>query len=235
MNSVLCLILLAHLLGDFTFQNDYLARRKDENWIMLYIHFGFYALGFFLPFLFWNFVRSWLFIILAAGFHAAIDAIKLALIKKYGMKWKRRHQTVIFVLDQILHLVSLYLLYVLFGGDSLKLRTSLYFLPDTVLRLLLLLVGYLKVGSLTTLILLKGLQPSHIKNDKWLGYSERAICLLPIWGTNMYLWLVLVAYIIYLFWYYRKDQSRLRYQLAVTAVSLVFIMLWYYISVGAII
>jgi hypothetical protein len=95
-------LVLAHLIGDFLFQSDWMANNRDKIWV-LSIHGGIH-LG--LLILLSGLSKSipWLMIIVLALIHISQDAIKVNLIRKLP-DWT----ATAFVLDQILHLGLIWL------------------------------------------------------------------------------------------------------------------------------
>lgn len=43
-------ILIAHLIGDYVLQNDFLAKTKGENWYHLFVHSALYVVPFYILF-----------------------------------------------------------------------------------------------------------------------------------------------------------------------------------------
>jgi hypothetical protein len=91
-------MLLAHSLGDFLLQTDWIARRK-ENFGVLCLHVG---IVFAMMFLLAGEPRSvlWPYLLLIAVTHVAQDSLKISLTKL-----KQHARVPFFLLDQLLHLV----------------------------------------------------------------------------------------------------------------------------------
>lgn len=87
-------IIMAHAIGDYLFQSDYLAANKGKDWYILFIHCILYIV----PFAFF-FGLDWR-ILLLAGTHFVIDALKA------------RYEKIDIWADQILHYVIGILLYI---------------------------------------------------------------------------------------------------------------------------
>lgn len=91
-NNVIYLI-MCHLVGDYTLQNDFIAKTKGSNWYHLVVHCALYSLPFMVVFgIDWR---------LAAIFiaHMIIDPLKA--------RWSK----ISYVQDQVLHYIVAILLY----------------------------------------------------------------------------------------------------------------------------
>src|SRR5699024_3349928 len=104
--------LLGHILGDYYFQTEVMARRKETNQSALLGHLIFYALGYFLVFILKlildkvTLLDVYLYLLLILS-HALIDFLKF----KYGHKLIKRYR---FYLDQSLHFITMLILYNVF-------------------------------------------------------------------------------------------------------------------------
>jgi hypothetical protein len=95
-------LILAHLLGDFVIQPDELYRAKKKNFWGASIHYFVILLLlviFSYPYL--GYLGCWIVIIFATLMHIILDEIKLR------VNFTPRLNFIIFILDQILHLVFL--------------------------------------------------------------------------------------------------------------------------------
>jgi len=90
-------LIACHFIGDYLFQQDFIASTKGQNWYHLLIHCVLYSVPFYLCFG----GSIWLFIITAL--HFPIDVLKA------------RYKKINYVTDQILHFVLL-AAYALLGG-----------------------------------------------------------------------------------------------------------------------
>ncbi|WP_124980706.1 DUF3307 domain-containing protein [Nonlabens xiamenensis] len=101
---ILARLLIAHLLGDFVFQNDWFAKKKSQYQLRsyhLYLHAVIHAgLSWILL---WEWKYWYVFPIIGVS-HLAIDAGKLYLSGKWNKRW-------LFALDQLAHLLVLIGLY----------------------------------------------------------------------------------------------------------------------------
>lgn len=122
-------ILLGHILGDYYFQTEVMARRKETNQSALLGHCIFYAFGYFLVIMLKlildkvTLIDIYLYLLLILS-HALIDFFKF----KYGVKINKRYR---FYIDQSLHFITMIILYIIFLNkgfhpmtqDSLKIFT----------------------------------------------------------------------------------------------------------------
>lgn len=107
----LALLILAHVLSDFAFQSNRMVREKDQPATLLRhgsIVLGVHALAW-LPVL--N-VRVALGLVLLAGAHVALDHWKV------GMTGRGGRRSAWFLIDQALHLASLYVLWSYFRSNA---------------------------------------------------------------------------------------------------------------------
>ncbi len=92
----LCFILVScHLVGDYVFQSDFIAKTKGENIYHLFVHSALYVVPFYIAFGWDYFIIPFLF-----STHVLIDA------------GKARYHVVSYLWDQVFHfavLVPLYL------------------------------------------------------------------------------------------------------------------------------
>ena len=99
------LLLLAHLVGDFPLQSDAIFRLKQKSMQGVLLHvaiFSAVAILILLPFL--SYPPVWLAILMLSVFHVALDRFKLTIANSSASDRFRY-----FLLDQALHLLSLWL------------------------------------------------------------------------------------------------------------------------------
>lgn len=87
-------IISCHLVGDYVFQIDYIAKTKGDNWYNLLVHCLLYTLPFYLAFGF-----SWYLGLILIS-HIIIDTLKA------------RYKKINYLTDQILH-ISIALVYLI--------------------------------------------------------------------------------------------------------------------------
>ncbi|MDP5106939.1 MAG: DUF3307 domain-containing protein [Polaribacter sp.] len=134
--------LLAHILGDFVFQSEKWVKDKEEKKVKstkLYFHIAIHAFLLLLILQF-DLKEYWLGFLLIIISHYIIDVLKLYLQKK---KTKR----IWFFADQILHLLTLFLISTIFVDFSISIEN---FFTD---KLLLLFVFILLVSSVSAIII----------------------------------------------------------------------------------
>lgn len=98
--EILIVFLLTHILSDFYFQTESMARKKENSFKYVVIHSIVYGLTTFIltKLICINFENIYLWIIIFS--HFLIDAIKFFLKKN---KFIKKHQKYVFIIDQILH------------------------------------------------------------------------------------------------------------------------------------
>ncbi|MFD2035985.1 DUF3307 domain-containing protein [Belliella marina] len=109
-------LLLAHLIGDFVLQPKSWVQDKEKKKVKstkLYLHILFHGLLVLL--VFWN-LQYWLLALLIMVIHGLIDLAKLYFQKK-------RNKTTWFVVDQVLHLASILVLWILWFNPALDISS----------------------------------------------------------------------------------------------------------------
>jgi hypothetical protein len=163
--------LLAHILGDFVFQPEKWVKDKEEKKVKslkLYLHIGVHAvLMFFL--LQFNLPAYWLGFLLIITSHYSIDLLKLYLQKK---KTKR----IWFFIDQILHVVILFLASALYADFTLSIENIF---TDKILLLLIFILLVTYVSAIIIKIVITQWNPETKKeNDDSLAKAGRYIGIL---------------------------------------------------------
>ena len=116
------LLLICHLLSDYYFQSQKMADRKDKNirglaFHILLVGIPLFVLTIIIPSLWWKVFTVFLS-------HALIDFLKPILQRILGVK-----TSIIFILDQVLHLTVIY------GLANMNTELLPGFLPLTFLKL----------------------------------------------------------------------------------------------------
>lgn len=102
--EIFVFLLMAHVLGDFYFQNESMAVKKDKSIQWVAIHSIIYGLinYFFVKIVIRDFANAYLFMLIIS--HFIVDKIKFYWIKsELLIKWQKNA----FLYDQVLHLVIL--------------------------------------------------------------------------------------------------------------------------------
>ena len=108
---ILLKFFLAHLVGDFLLQTRAMVKVKDEKKLrawQLYVHCLLHGLLVLLLVWDWQFLKWALLIVLS---HFVIDSIKLLI-------QDRTNQRILFFADQLLHIISLYLIWLWYEDKS---------------------------------------------------------------------------------------------------------------------
>lgn len=101
MNSLLTII-MAHFLGDYFLQTDYLAKNKGNDIYVLIVHSFLYTLGVYVVFMLFGYTLSTADVFLIACLHIPVDFIKASGITPNIMGDKQS-----LLLDQFIHLIVL--------------------------------------------------------------------------------------------------------------------------------
>lgn len=110
---VIIKLILAHFIGDFLLQPTSWVREKEAKKARspkLYLHILIH--GALVLLLFWNW-SYWLLAVIIAFFHGTIDLLKLNF-------QKNENKTTWFLIDQVLHLVSIFVLWYLWFQPTLN-------------------------------------------------------------------------------------------------------------------
>ena len=140
---ILLILIIAHLLLDFTFQTSQLAERKRAGFKYLFIHGIIYFIGMSLVCaIFLNTKNALISIVVLSLSHFVIDYIR----QKVEMKFKSEiHLFLFFISDQLLHLIITIATYIILnlneGVSQLYLSTSNYrYFTNTILYILLFVI-----------------------------------------------------------------------------------------------
>lgn len=164
-NGLLFLVLLsAHLLGDFYLQTNALADKKEKHYSSLLLHSLIYTIFMFLVFM--VFETPWWLPLIAAVAHWLIDSIK------WLLRGANLPKTGLFIMDQLLHLITLFLLAIL--TPELEIRPWLSFLPESLWAWFALLLLILRPVNLSVDILF-GKYASAAKEESKRQDSDDAI------------------------------------------------------------
>lgn len=173
---VILQLMVAHLLGDFVFQSNSLLKRKYKSWHGTLEHalviWLFTALALF-PY--WNSWRAWAISGIIFLVHFTQDVLKVEFDKRYN---KDRHTNVPFFLDQLGHLLLIFLIGR--GFENVQalplphLVNELYFSP-TFLALVVGLILFTFTADITKFqFLLQKNKKAKYKPDYW-GMAERLL------------------------------------------------------------
>lgn len=117
--EMLVIFMMAHILSDFYFQSESMARKKDKCFKYLVIHSIVYGLVtlIIVKLISTNFENIYLWIIIFS--HFLVDALKYILKKNQLI---RKHQKNIFIIDQVIHIAILMIVsyFMIKSGKSYK-------------------------------------------------------------------------------------------------------------------
>lgn len=167
---ILTKLILSHLIGDFVLQPQSWVKEKEikkAKSIKLYLHSLIHGILVFI--LLWN-VKFWGLALLISLIHLGIDLVKLYFQKEESKtKW--------FIIDQILHIISILFLWILFYQPDLK--TLLNSLPDSIWVLGTALLFITSVSGIMIQIMLKKWSSAiDIENDESLNNAGKYIGIL---------------------------------------------------------
>ena len=177
---LLIVLLIAHILGDFFFQSPSLSDKKKESYPYVMLHSAIYAAPALLFFCFkleWSLLWVALIYIFA---HFTIDSFKFKIETEDNVDW-------VFVIDQILHLINLFILAVSFKDLSLYPKmvafvSSLGSELNVIIKTVLLVLIALKPTNIIYKNVFFNLKPvldesNELKKGAVIGSLERLLIL----------------------------------------------------------
>ena len=111
-------LVLVHLIADFAFQSEFMAKYKQESWVVMSVHSFIWAGCVFLALMWYkdfkhaSDVAWWIGPCLLYGGHYFCDTLKCELLKIDP--WKN-HVKALFHSDQIFHLIQLLAIAIVYG------------------------------------------------------------------------------------------------------------------------
>ncbi|WP_236005820.1 DUF3307 domain-containing protein [Desemzia sp. RIT 804] len=120
MQEVLPVLFIGHVLGDFYFQSTELAKVKDSSWKKLLLHCLIYLatmLGISFTIFGWSLIKVALWV--SVG-HFLIDGAKFLLPSHFF--FKKGKDTIIYLVDQALHILVLLAAGIYIAGESLQIN-----------------------------------------------------------------------------------------------------------------
>ena len=235
LNDFTIILLIIHILGDFQLQTDKLTERKLEDKTALYIHIGIHGILLFILWIvciFSSLIFEGLIIgILILLSHYILDRIKIYLTKNTRIK-----ESILYIFDQISHiLIILVLSEIVFEG---KLNTfTLTYIPRDILLWVLVILLITKPTNVTFKILFSKYQLKENINDKTvegagaiIGNLERILSVIFIETGNINsIALVYTAKSIARFKQIEENKSFAEYYLIGTLFSILSSILIFYV------
>lgn len=185
---IILILLTAHFLGDYYFQSDRVAKEKSKNFKQFISHcFAYSFFMFITPVLFVGFKLVWISFYLSVA-HFIVDLIKRIYDRKNKNKFK------IYILDQILHIVSI-IFVTIFLSDAKSLEITGFLIKIlnvfgldflSFVKIILSALIIIKPASVTIRLILDKYQPKNIQTfneglqnaGNLIGMLERMIILL---------------------------------------------------------
>lgn len=166
-------ILLAHFLGDFTFQPYKWVKEKEKKKIKsveLYVHIGIHFLLLFI-FIVFDIQKYWLGVLVIVGSHYLIDLLKLYL-------QKNKTNRTLFFIDQIAHILVLVIITNYYHPFIISLDKII---NEKTLLLLISIVLLVSVSSIIIKIIITQWNPESKKENgdslakagRYIGILER--------------------------------------------------------------
>ena len=171
---ILIKLFMAHLIGDFLLQPGSWVKVKEDRKLLawqLYVHSALHGLLVLL--LIWD-LSFWIWALLFALVHLIIDSFKI-------LAQKNDTKRIFFFIDQLLHFISIYLIWVWYENQSI----SFSFLKDEKIILLITLIIFLTAPvSIMVKIFISKWTPDTDSGDdvtslqsagKYIGILERLL------------------------------------------------------------
>lgn len=233
MKAIIILFLLGHILGDFYFQTDGLAKAKQTSQKALLLHCLLYAVAMVLVALPFFSRNLFLAALLLGVLHCFVDECKFLFEKKHKTGKK------MFLADQAIHLGCVFVIAFLLTGENLMLEPAFWLQNAEVVSgfssvsliawLTVLLINY-KPAGITISRLIEGLNPEEGQEPatnagRYIGLVERLIMLVfLVLQQFAAIGLVLTAKSIARFDRISKDQQFAEYYLLGTLLSTLFVI-----------
>lgn len=160
MNNILVIFILLHICGDFYFQNQSMAERKNSSYLFVVYHSIFYFITMFFLFIFYKVTLSLLISMSIVGLsHFIIDSIKFLFMNRYN-----KESNSLFIVDQLLHFLVLFSLFLVIKNSDLVECYERFSIENIILYLncFTALLVIFKPAN----ILIKSILPSSIKKGK---------------------------------------------------------------------
>lgn len=219
-------LLLSHLLADFTLQFDIVNRWKRQSITGMLIHcFTHFVTATILCYSYlkvvwidWGFIKiyGWTAILLLLIFHFIVDEVRVYSMKKWGY----RDSTIMFLLDQFLHIFVIFMLAPMDGFDNGKFLTEKW----------VGIVSMFIIISHATTVLIYFIE-KDLHQKRFPGFDEKYFLIferIVLWALFLvkgYWWIpFMIAWIIQVFYIRRKrimDLSSLNIYLSII-ITLIF-------------
>ena len=100
---ILSLLLIGHFCGDFYFQSDSMAKKKDDKWWLMIAHGFIYLIAILPPVLLILYVpvKGWIILAAVPAMHMVVDLIKALFNRTPAFQ---KHTAFWFITDQIIHI-----------------------------------------------------------------------------------------------------------------------------------
>lgn len=179
------LLVIAHLLGDFYFQTDVMAEKKQSSFGMLLLHCLVYTVVIYIMICaLMGEVTAYLrMALIIGGSHIFIDCMKIEIEKKYI-----NGKAIFFVVDQIIHIIVLYCAYLNLEIKNF-LNLGIYEVNVVAIIISILICGK-PAAIIISLVLdmlnnsvqqsqtISGQGQNYLKVGSWIGILEREIILI---------------------------------------------------------
>jgi hypothetical protein len=222
MSTITILLLGMHIIGDFYLQPTLLAEYKKKKFTGVLIHSIVYAMAF-LPLLMETESSAYFIIV---GLHFLFDSIKFPIEKRATKtEW-------LFVIDQILHVATLYWVSQIYMGTALLFTTNAQYIRLAVYLLIL-----LKPTSIMFQMVFSRFKPqgsiSSIEGaGKTIGYLERLVlAALVLMGQPAAIGWVIAAKAFARSKQLSESADFCEYFLVGTLVSIISVLAWYTILI----
>ncbi|HEY5585031.1 MAG TPA: DUF3307 domain-containing protein [Ruminiclostridium sp.] len=241
--TLVTILITLHVLADFYFQTDEIAKNRLINYKAICMHAVRYAIPFAcsLAFIRIN-IKLLLCILLAVLAHSLIDSLKFAINKFRFFDRVTSKPGTIFLVDQLLHMLSIFLIVLLFNSISIDVTlfpvwTNILGIisldPISTTRWILLILLIMKPANIIFRLLFLSFKPDDVDNDgieeknkragAIIGCLERILIVIFI-SVNQYsaLGFILAAKSIARYDAISKDKKFAEYYLIGTLVSVVY-------------
>ncbi|HBL83653.1 MAG: hypothetical protein A2Y17_09065 [Clostridiales bacterium GWF2_38_85] len=245
--TIFLLFVLAHILGDFYLQTPKLAEEKNNKYSKLLIHSLIYLIISLSIVVALISINKWMIlgVIIISLCHFIIDTLKFLYLKKYKKSHRSPNERGIYIVDQLVHIATLFFISIVIANYIPKLQIPNYlnYIFETInipayllLKWVVLILLIIKPTNITIKKLLNSYRPKDeelIKTEKkgsgsFIGILERLVIAIFL-AINQYsaIGLVLTAKSIARYNKISNEKEFAEYYLLGTLMSTVIVILAY--------
>ncbi len=180
--EIITVLLLVHVLGDFYFQSEKMAVKKEQNYNYVIVHSVIYALVGIIGMMIFLPGISFCYMFIYAISHYLVDSLKYYVKRRFN---HNKSKINIFVLDQVIHLMILFVLGFQIVGCDIGYNEVITYIMETMgisLSIILKLLLVHKPINIFIMAMMKSYKPVQKEDEtmntgRLIGTIERIIML----------------------------------------------------------